>query len=95
MDQSNTSGFVEDIIEIHNHANSSMNPEALKHKWAGNRGSKVFRVLSSRGSKVFRVLSSRTYPLRSSKSIFTVVHFISVVDKSLIDVVQTPTERAM
>ena len=102
MDKSNTSGCAaEDIIETRNYANSSLNPEALKHQSfpfpytspSGER--KNFKGAANRGRKGSRVLSSRTYPLRSSKSIFMVVHFRSVVDKSLIDVVQTPTERAM
>ncbi|VAH09347.1 unnamed protein product [Triticum turgidum subsp. durum] len=101
MDKSNTSGCAaEDIIETRNYANSSLNPEALKHQsfpfpytsLSGER--KNFKRAANRGKKGSRVLSSRTYPLKSSESTVRVLRSRSVADKSPSDAVQTSTERA-
>jgi len=100
MDKSNTSGCAEDTIETRSYANSSLNPEALKHQsfpfpytsLSGER--KNFKRAANRGRKGSRVLSSRTYPLKSSESTVRVLRSRSVADKSPSDAVQTPTERA-
>ena len=101
MDQSNTSDFAEDIIGARNYANSSLNPEALKHQsfpfpytsLSGER--KNFKRAANRGRKGSRVLSSRTYPLKSSESTVRGLRSRSVADKSPSDAMQTQREWAV
>ena len=103
MDKKTSPGPVEEILEAVNHANSSQNPETLKHQsfpytsesMGKNMGERRnYKRAANRGRKESRVFASRNYPLRSSDSTVRVLRSRSVEEKSPSDSVHTLIEKA-
>uniref|UniRef100_A0ACD5T8G4 Uncharacterized protein n=1 Tax=Avena sativa TaxID=4498 RepID=A0ACD5T8G4_AVESA len=103
MDRSTVPGPAEDILEAGNHANSSQNPETLKHQsfpytshsMGKNMGvRRNYKRAANRGKKGSQVLASRNYPLRSSDGTVRILRSRSVEEKSPNDSVHTLIEKA-
>jgi hypothetical protein len=99
MDKSTDPGPAEDILESGNNANSSQNPETVKHQnfpytsqSMGQR--RNYKRAANRGKKGSRVLASKNNPLKSSDSTVRVLRSRSVEEKSPSDSVHTLTEKA-